>query len=303
MSHKATEWAFSIRDLSSGEFRVLVNLADCHNPTRGCFPSGAYLREACEMSNGALYENLNRLEAKGHIKRVQRGDQSGNGRASSRYILGFEATLNPETGVRPDSGIPETGGGQIPAHRTPDSGPPETEQVREPVREEEPVKSVARARFDATAFQAFWDTFPHRNGKKDKRPYCEEKFAKAVKSGVDPQAIVRAAQEYQDDDDVKRGYGRAAATWLHQRGWEDERAPSQPTFHDQIDDMLKGPTDDLRRTDAAYSLAAQWLPKNLEDARTPDERNRADTNASDGGGYEQEVASVLRPGRFGGSVR
>jgi hypothetical protein len=145
MSHKATEWAFSIRGLSAGEFRVLVTLADCHNPSRGCFPSGAYLREACEMSNGALYENLNRLEAKGHIKRIQRGDQSGNGRAPSRYILGFEAGLSPENGVSPDSGEAEKGEGLIPAGRTPDSGPPETEQVREPVREEEPVIDLSSA--------------------------------------------------------------------------------------------------------------------------------------------------------------
>lgn len=143
MSHKATEWAFSIRGLSAGEFRVLVTLADCHNPSRGCFPSGAYLREACEMSNGALYDNLNRLEEKGHIKRIARGDQSGNGRAPSRYILGFERDLIPEDGVRPDSGETENGGRQIPADRRPDSGSPEREQVREPVREEEPVRDMS----------------------------------------------------------------------------------------------------------------------------------------------------------------
>lgn len=72
-------------------------------------------------------------------------------------------------------------------------------------------------------FQEFWDTYPHRNGKKDKRPSCEKAYAKAVLSGVDHQAIIAAASDYRSDPDVKRGFGRSAEAWLNQKGWADER--------------------------------------------------------------------------------
>lgn len=143
MSHIATAWAVSVRGLSAGEFRVLLNLADCHNPDRGCFPSQTYLRESCEMSNGALNSNLNKLEGKGLIQRHKRGNRSMGGRSSTHYILCMDAGLTPETGVKVNSGQPETTGGLTPENEGVNSGQPETEPVREPVNKKEPVKSAS----------------------------------------------------------------------------------------------------------------------------------------------------------------
>lgn len=237
MSHKATAWAMSLRGLCPGEFRVIMALADCHNPARGCFPSGAHLRDTCEMSNGALYENLKKLEAKGHIARVRRGDAAGQGRAPTLYILGFEGDQTPETGDRPDSGETEIGCTLIPVGRRPDSGGPETEPVREPVTEEEPVKErVEPSRPSrqspgaaSEAFEVFWNVYPHRNGTRTKKAAAREKFLAAVKRGVDPQDIVDGARRAQNDPDVRRGYGRGPVPWLNQSGWEDEIANPGPS--------------------------------------------------------------------------
>lgn len=190
MSHDATAWAFSIRGLSAGEFRVLVVLADCHNPERGCFPSGEYLRKCCEMSNGALYENLQKLEEKGHIRRVKRGDIGGNGRAPTRYILGFEGPQIPDSGVKPDSGQPELAPTQIPAHRRPDSGPPETEPVREPVNKKEQVKTreaLVRVLSDQAA-----DAFiAHRKAKRAKlTEHAAQLIARKLETHPDPDSVV-----------------------------------------------------------------------------------------------------------------
>lgn len=82
-------------------------------------------------------------------------------------------------------------------------------------------------------FDEFWNAYPHRNGKKDKKAPCQTKYDKAVKSGVTEAEIIQAAKDYADDPDVKRGYGRAALTWLNQKGWADERTKDKRTFRDK----------------------------------------------------------------------
>lgn len=165
MSREATDWAISVRGLKPSEFRVLMVLADCHNGRgKGCFPSGEYLREACEMSNGTLYNNLGALEQKGLIQRLTRADKDGKGRSSTAYTFPFEdhfeapedgganssglesgspeientdhnilclpSTRFQQTGIRPVSSTLESGWDQIPENGGPDSSRLETEPGR-----------------------------------------------------------------------------------------------------------------------------------------------------------------------------
>lgn len=91
MSHKATNWLSSLpaSDLGHSEFRVLFHLCDCHNPAQGCFPTQAYLRDACSVSNGTLNNALNSLEAKGLIERHKSWDGKTKKQKPTRYILMF----------------------------------------------------------------------------------------------------------------------------------------------------------------------------------------------------------------------
>lgn len=86
---------------------------------------------------------------------------------------------------------------------------------------------------DALRFQEFWDAYPHRNGKKDKRAKCVDKYTTAVRAGADEADIIKAAIDYQNDPDVKRGFGRAAETWLNQKGWQDETTPDTRSWRDK----------------------------------------------------------------------
>jgi len=73
MSLKALNWAHSValssRGISHEEFRVLINLSDCHHDGYGCYPSNDRISEWCEMSVDRVEACLTSLEAKGLISR------------------------------------------------------------------------------------------------------------------------------------------------------------------------------------------------------------------------------------------
>ena len=153
MSHAATNWAILQRGLPPATKLVLWHLCDRHNPDFGCFPSQEQLADDAEVSRSQLNVHLQRLEEAGLIRRVQRTDAKTNRQLSTRYILGFEKSFaqkpSLETGHGPQGTDPEheqppcleTGHGKG-AEPSPVLGPsrvrkPDTNPVREPVREEE----------------------------------------------------------------------------------------------------------------------------------------------------------------------
>lgn len=54
---------------------------------------------------------------------------------------------------------------------------------------------------------------------------AEKAWAKALREGADPQALITAAKRYRDDPLVLRGYGKHPATWLNAKCWLDEVTP------------------------------------------------------------------------------
>lgn len=92
MSHQATAWAFAMRHLKPATKIVLLTLADCHNPEHGCFPSQAFLAEACEMSERSIRDHLTKLEELGLITRHRR-DKVATRFKSDAYQLHFDRVL------------------------------------------------------------------------------------------------------------------------------------------------------------------------------------------------------------------
>mgnify|MGYP000244679699 CR=1 FL=1 len=103
--------------------------------------------------------------------------------------------------------------------------PNETIPEPEPYRDTN-VSLSKRAKPKPERFQEFWDQYPHRNGRKEKRADAEKKYANAVAAGFSEELIISKAISYAQTDDVRRGYGRAVLTWLNQKGWEDESDPN-----------------------------------------------------------------------------
>ena len=111
MSIAATAWAWSVRGLKPAEKLVLLSLADCDNPARGCFPSHAFLSEAVGISPASVDRHLKRLEARGYFRRERRIKGDGK-RLSTRYHLAIGAPVPPSGGPEktPVPAIPQNEG-------------------------------------------------------------------------------------------------------------------------------------------------------------------------------------------------
>ena len=115
MSHQATNWAFQQRGLEAATWRVLIILADRHNPDFGCFPSQIRIAADAEMSRSSLNVHLDKLERAGLIRRERRIDPETRRQRSTRYLFAFEPEFDREPcpdsghGNAPDDGA-ETGG-------------------------------------------------------------------------------------------------------------------------------------------------------------------------------------------------
>jgi hypothetical protein len=137
MSHKATNWAVTVRGIPPAAKVVLWHLADRHNKDTGqCNPSQALLADDCEMSRSSLNNQLALLERAGLIKRVQAVDAKTKRQLSTSYILCFN---NSE----PQEPCPKSGHGAVSkseAEPCPNSGQSrvqnlDTNPVKEPVKE------------------------------------------------------------------------------------------------------------------------------------------------------------------------
>ncbi len=117
MSHKATNWAFEQRGLSPPAWRVLVTLADRHNPDYGCFPSQGQLAVDAELSRRSVNRHLDELERLGLIRRQRRYCPHTKSNLSTRYILGFESEFTQEPCANLAQGASDTGGTRASATR------------------------------------------------------------------------------------------------------------------------------------------------------------------------------------------
>ena len=198
MSHRATVWAIQQRGLKPATKIVLWFLCDRHNPDFGCFPTQERLADDAEMSISALNEHLAVLERAGLIRRLRSHDPRTHRRPATRYILGFEEGFaqepTPETGdgfgstegEQEDDPTPESGHGAISgfsAEPSPDFAEshlrnPETNLVREPLREPVKEEEGAQARaalsdevfadlldalgLDPAALPGWWQGWPPR---------------------------------------------------------------------------------------------------------------------------------------------
>lgn len=101
----------------------------------------------------------------------------------------------------------------------------ETEtQVQEEVESRSPAKPQARA---DDAFERFKKTFPRRDGANPWLP-AEKKFNALVKTGVDPEVMIRAAGKLAREEGARGNVGTKfipqALTWLNQQRFHDYAA-------------------------------------------------------------------------------
>jgi hypothetical protein len=193
MSHAATNWAIQQRGLKPTTKIVLWHLCDRFNPDYGCFPSQERLAHDCEISRSTLNDHLRQLEAAGLLRRVPRLHPITKRQMPTRYILRFEPGFTPNevhpcpktghgredhaesvSGTEPSDsdaldiaesclnsghGYDRRPVSDFPADPCPENSQsrvrnPDTNLVREPLRE--PVKEEKDARARENAFDDFF---------------------------------------------------------------------------------------------------------------------------------------------------
>jgi hypothetical protein len=249
MSHAATNWAFNqpeaFRDMKPAEWAVLMVLADCHNPIKGCFPSQQYICSKTNLTERAVRDHLVRLKGRGLIN-WDAGRENGK-RGSNRYRLAFEADFQPAESAGRSTGKIEH---EQPAEIDTDNRqilPPNP--VREPLKEPEREGAGERENKFEQARRA-WPT-----GFTDSR---DDALAAWLVLSLDDQAT--AAEEIPRFVNTTKSVGRkhfcTFATYLAERRWEAlprRLEPVQrPTSCDAPKPIKSGPTTFQRANPHLY---------------------------------------------------
>lgn len=241
MSVEAMQWVWKNGPSDMTERMVLLAIADHADEDGRGFPSMVGIAEKTCMTERGARGVVRRLEAGGWLKTEIGGGRGGksvytvlmkNPEPQTRNI---DATRNHKPGMT----FPEKAETRNVATRNPEgdctkpgtSVPPNHQgTIKEPSN-----TSTARQ----IAFSRFWAAYPKRVEKKG----AQAKFEAAVKSGVDPERIISAAEAYAKSDNVRRGFAKHPTTWLNAGCWDDEQAaapiPQQDPAQAQRADFLR----------------------------------------------------------------
>ncbi|PZQ99192.1 MAG: hypothetical protein DI533_00345 [Cereibacter sphaeroides] len=194
-----------------------------------------FMAEAWDWEKSTVDRFLKRLE-----KRDMIGTECGTGttvitiRKYNEYQGGDNSSGTDDFEKRDSSG---TAAGQT---RTPE----ETPEASLEQNTGRPTQLVLVAENDqpkpktTDGFDRFWSAFPQK-GRVAKKA-AHEKYCRAVKSGVDAERIISAAEAYSRTDRVQRGFAMHATTWLNGGCWDDEaEAPPHhsrrnPPIHEEV---------------------------------------------------------------------
>ncbi|MCJ7871489.1 helix-turn-helix domain-containing protein [Phaeobacter sp. J2-8] len=234
MSHRANYWLAQLepKRVKPGAFRVLFHLCDFHNderdPRRACFPSQDTLRKRTGMANGTLNSALAQLETDGLIRRI-RSTIPGEAKRRTYYILECDfarlGEQTPQNGVSPNSGAPEAAQKLTPVSEEANSGfsggklrPTGDDPVRNLKGKNVCGSEGDHIQQTPDGFEEFWEVYPRV---RDRVTSCKL-FADAVKAGVDPKWIVKAAKRYASENAKNNAaYIAYSTNWLEASRWQD----------------------------------------------------------------------------------
>lgn len=183
-------WAL---DLPTGEKIVLLSLADNANDNGHCWPSMATIAKRAGMTQRGAQLIVQRLEAKGHLHR-----QQVSGKGCNYYV-------HPRTTFAPEQPSPPNENAFTPERRSPKSSVTTNH-----------IKTSASAKPDT--FADFWKAYPLKVAKLK----AAAAYAKAIKRGVDPQAMLQAASAYAASPCRDPDFTKHAATWLNAGCYDDQ---------------------------------------------------------------------------------
>jgi len=242
--------AIEDRRIGHAAFRVYCCLASFADKDGMCWPSTRKIASHLGMARSTVFEHLQALATLGYLT-IDGSSREDGGRAANRYRI----AARPANGEAPDFALTPVGPADTPLSDQPTtpagwpgyppagSGPAGIKN--RPIRTDQRTLSAHSAssrpasqprapkKFPgyAAEFETFWRVYPSRRPHPNPKEPAALKFAAALKLGVDPAVIIAGAGRYaayvarevQDPRFIVQ-----AATWLHQKRWNDQHEAAEP---------------------------------------------------------------------------
>ena len=206
MSVQAMTWAIECKCPTPASKLVLMCLANYANKGGEAYPGQQALADDSGLSKRTVVTALSALEEAGFISREHRQRKDGS-RTSDIYQLHISKVQDLHDDAETKVQISPIQSAKFAPQYKPNG-------LSEPVSEPS----------DTCRFEEFWSVFPKRDGANPKKT-ARLKFERAIKRGMDPQAIIdgarRLAASHREKGTEGTQFVPMAATWLNQERWDD----------------------------------------------------------------------------------
>ncbi len=210
--------------LGKAALLVLCALGTYSDRDGWSFPTVATLCKRVRLTRRPILTYLRQLQDLGYLESESRFDEKGSQRSNKFRILH-------------DGDLPaDLWEGGVPMVSTPPVlmvGTPRGANGEHPERTNK--KQTNKHTSDsspADQFEEFWLVYPKRTPHSNPRLPAKKKFEAAIKNGVQPDSIIRGAQNYAryvENEGLNPRYIAQAVTWLNQERWQDhQEAPAEP---------------------------------------------------------------------------
>lgn len=204
-----TTQAIEDRRLPPAALRVLLCLSSYSDKDGWCWPGMGTMAKRLGIRRQAVQQQIQPLIDLGYIEAKRRTRDNGSD-TSNVYRLLFDR------GLFEVQSEPEGVQGQL----APPARPACTQEI----------ERIHRTKKHTVEFEKFWAVHASRRQHSDPKKPAGQKFDAAVNRGVDPETIIRGAENYariveREGTDPK--YVAQAQTWLSQERWKQyqELAP------------------------------------------------------------------------------
>jgi hypothetical protein len=214
---------------------VLIAITLHANGDGKAFPSLARVAALVGIDRTKVPQSIKKLQDVGLLTATRRRDAAGDW-SSTVYEIRLDEEVLPRLGTpvaaAGNTVLPPAGTGGVAA-----GGTLTNQYQNRPSNRLARRGSRARvgAAFDqdgaSADFERFWAEYPHRRPYSDPQKPARQKFVTALKRGVDPEAIIRGAENYRiavERDGTDPRFVCQASRWLSEERWNDHQDAPEP---------------------------------------------------------------------------
>ena len=192
--------------LRAADHRVLIAISSHVNGEGRAYPSYACIASETGIARDNVPRSITRLEKFGYLRRQRHKRGPGLWDRSS-----YEIILKDSTTARGNGSAPPNGAFDDP---------------------EKSATGLNGSDAPTDHFEIFWRAYPTRDPHPNPKKPAAQKFAAALKRGIDPAVIIAGAQRYADyvaRENKDPRYVKQAVTWLGQEEWNEAYRPAAKT--------------------------------------------------------------------------